>query len=68
MENLRRRASASAGSGGVSPARDLLRLVFDVHLSNEPFHRLPDESVTVADVLGVTAVDLLPVASQEPAP
>ena len=50
------------------PAHDLLRLVFDVHLPNEPFRCLPDESVTVADVLGVTVDDLLPAAGQEFAP
>ena len=31
------------------PARDLPRLIFDVHLPNDPFRRLPDESVTVVD-------------------
>ena len=32
------------------PARGLPRLLFfDVHLPNNPFRRLPDESVTVAD-------------------
>ena len=50
------------------PTHDFLRLVFDVHLPNEPFRRLPDESVTVADVRGVTMDDLPPVAGQESAP
>ena len=31
------------------PARDLPRLIFDVHLPNDPLRRLPDESVTVVD-------------------
>ena len=31
------------------PARDLPRLVFDVHLPNDPLRRLPDECVTVVD-------------------
>ena len=49
-------------------AHDFLHLVFDIHLPNEPFRRLPNESVTVADVLGVTMDDLLPAAGQEFAP
>ena len=68
MENLRCRAGASAGSGGAS------RRTISLVLSSMSIFRmslpppLPDESVTVAEALGVTVDDLLPAAGQESVP